>query len=87
MNISNTKVPTPIQVEPLNDLFLKVTFDDGTVKLNDIKPYLNKYDVFKQLLDKKIFNNVTCNRYGIVWNDEVDLSIYSIWENGKTITG
>lgn len=46
-----------INVEPLEDYKLLLTFDDNVKKIKDMKPYLDK-GVFKTLCDKKVFNNV-----------------------------
>ena len=44
--------------------------------------------IFQQLLDsKKLFSSVFVDKggYGIIWNDELDLSCDELWENGKEI--
>jgi len=86
MDIRKVKVPDAISVEPQEDMMLRVFFEDGTIKLHDVKPYLKKFKVFEQLQDPSIFNSVSVEGYGIVWNDDIDLSIYDVWETGVSVT-
>jgi len=70
----------------LSDLFLLAEFQDGTVKKYDVKPLMKKIPAF-QMLDyvPGLFNQVRVDTggYGIVWNDEVDLSCDELYYNGK----
>jgi hypothetical protein len=78
-------IPKIIKVEPLENMILLVVFEDGTRKLYNMKPLINKMEIFSELQNKSLFNMVKVDTggYGIVWNDEIDLSKYEIWNNGK----
>ena len=73
-------------IKPLSDLILLVEFQDGSVKKYDVKPLMKKIPVF-QMLDyvPGLFNQVHVDTggYGIVWNDEIDLSCDELYYNGK----
>ena len=72
-------------VSPLPDYKLSVQFSEGVTKLYDIKPLFEKLPVFKTLLDnpeKFAAVSVDVGGYGIVWNDELDLSCDELWDNG-----
>ena len=71
-------------VKPLKNMILDVVFNNGVNKKYDLKGLLEKYEVFKALKDEKTFNGVKVDTggYGIVWNDEIDLSSEEIWNNG-----
>ncbi|MDR0676743.1 MAG: DUF2442 domain-containing protein [Elusimicrobiota bacterium] len=75
------------EVEPQNDMILKVKFENGVTKLIDIKQYINIFKPFKKLKNKDLFSQAKLDvgGYGIVWNEEIDLGRYAIWEDGKTI--
>ena len=75
-------------VIPIDNMQLVVEFMDDNKKLYDIKPLTNKWSVFKGLYSKELFENVRVDfgGYGIVWNEEIDLSCNELWDNGKTIT-
>ena len=72
-------------VSPLKNKKLRVTFETGIIKLYDCTPLL-KEAPFIPLKDEYFFRNVhaDCSGYGIVWNDDVDLSESEIWINGIT---
>ena len=77
-------IPRIKEVKPLENLEILAIFQNDIVKKYDVKPLLKKYDVFKQLENPNLFNmvRVDCGGFGIVWNDEIDLSEYEIWQNG-----
>ena len=74
-------------VKPLSDMILYVEFINGEVKYYDVKPLLNKWEVFKDLKENNLFNLVSVDTggYGIVWNDYIDLACDELWENGKSV--
>ena len=75
-------------IEPLNDFMLRAVFENGTIKLYDVKPIMNKITDFQDLKNNKIFKNVKVDAggYGISWNDYLDLECTELWENGVTET-
>mgnify|MGYP003310059847 FL=1 len=74
-------------VYPLPDLKLCAVFREGVTKIYDVKPLLEKWEVFKELKDEDLFDSVHVDLggYGIIWNDRIDLSSDSIWEKGETV--
>ena len=75
-------------VNPMPDLRLCVQFAEGITKIYDIKPLLSKWTAFQALEDQpQLFSpvEVDVGGYGIIWNDELDLSCNELFENGKTI--
>ena len=73
-----------IEVEALKDYQLKLTFDNGEIKIKDMKPYLDK-GIFKKLKDINVFNNVKI-KYGTVsWENDIDMCADSLYETSKTI--
>ena len=75
------------KVVPLRDFMLLVQFSVGVTKIYDVKPLFNWRDVFNTLKNNELFYGVYVDvgGYGIVWNDDVDLSCEELWENGKEI--
>jgi len=76
------------KVEALPEYFIKVKFLGGDIKKYDIKKL---FDVFPQfnifLTDSKLFYDVKVDvgGYGIVWDDELDLSCDELWKNGVQV--
>lgn len=71
-------------VEPLQNLILRVTFENGIIKRYDVKPLTERINEFKPLFNNAIFRNVKTDfgGYGISWNDFLDLECTELWENG-----
>ncbi len=74
-------------VTPLKNYELSVQFSEGVTKKYDVKPLFDRYKIFNNLKDEKLFNKVHVGQggYGIIWNDEIDLSCDELYENGKIV--
>ena len=75
-------------VSPLPDYRLSVQFSEGVTKLYDLKPLFEKLPVFSMLSeDPALFSSVAVDvgGYGIIWDDELDLSCDELWENGTPV--
>ena len=73
------------KVKALPNLKLQVLFIGGAVKIYDVKPLLKKWEPFKifkkhPALFKKV--KVDAGGYGIIWNEDLDLSCNELWHNG-----
>lgn len=73
-------------IEPLDGLMLRAEFQDGTAKTYDVRPLMEKIPVFRMLeyvpgLFRQV--HVDTGGYGIMWNDEIDLSCDELYENGR----
>ena len=75
-------------VAPLSDFKLSVQFSEGVTKLYDVKPLFERISAFCYLKDSPSeFDcvSVDVGGYGIVWNDDLDLSCDELWENGTVV--
>ena len=65
---------------------LVALFANGTTKEYDVAPLVKSIPAFKALENEAVFDSVSVDTggYGIVWNDEIDLSCDEIWDNGVT---
>ena len=73
-------------VSALPEYKLSVEFCEGVTKIYDVKPLLEKETFFATFMDQpEVFASVSVDvgGYGIVWNDELDLSCDELWENGN----
>ena len=65
---------------------LEVTFQDGKVKSYDMSKLFDKYPQLEALNNRKLFlSGKLMGAYGIVWNDDLDIEVESIYEEGFTI--
>ena len=75
-------------VSALPEYKLSVQFSEGITKIYDVTPLFDKMPVFADLKDhaQEFFNvSVDVGGYGIVWNDDLDLSCDELWENGVQV--
>ena len=75
-------------VKALPDFVLSVEFEEGTTMLYDVKELFDRFPAFTALnVDEQLFQEVEVDRggYGIIWNDDLDLSSEELWNNGKSI--
>ncbi len=75
-------------VGALPEFRLCVQFAEGLTKIYDVKPLFEKWEPFKALAgDPALFSGVEVDAggFGIVWNDDLDLSCDELFENGRTV--
>ena len=75
-------------VRALPDYCLFVNFSEGVSKKYDVKLLFERYEAFRSFQNHpELFAEVQVDQggYGIMWNDDLDLSCDEIYENGKTI--
>lgn len=72
----------------LPDLKLSVLFANGATKIYDVAPLMERFDAFKRLEDPHLFESVEVDTggYGIIWDDDLDLSCDELWENGSIVS-
>ena len=72
-------------VSALPEYKLCVEFSEGVTKIYDVEPLFVRIPVFNKLkLYPEVFSSVIVDvgGYGIVWDDELDISCDELWENG-----
>jgi len=67
---------------------LLVRFENGAERVYDCRPILS-LPQFQLLTTPAFFRavRVDAGGYGISWNDDLDLSEYELWTNGKPVAG
>lgn len=78
--------PRILNAEAVGDRILRVTFTNGDLRDYDITPLLTK-PAFLPLCQPAFFKSFTIEPggYGIVWNDDIDLSEYELWSKGSAV--
>ena len=75
-------------VNALPNYQLSVQFAEGVTKIYDVKPLFCKCETFKALENApELFADVKVDigGYGIIWNDNINLSCDELFENGNTV--
>lgn len=77
------------RVSTLPEYQLIVEFCEGSAKIYDVSVLFDRIQEFYALKDPEILNKVTVDTcgYGVIWNDDLDLSSDELWENGILQTG
>ena len=74
-------------VTALPDYKLSVQFSEGVTKIYNLKELIKNNPIFHPLKNEKLFYDVEVDTggYGIIWNDDIDISCDELFEKGKTI--
>lgn len=68
-----------IDVKPLDDYKLLLTFENGENRIFDLKPYLDK-GIFKELRDEKKFRTVRISFDSVEWSNQADIDPEILYE-------
>lgn len=75
-----------IELNYLEGTKMEVTFQDGIVKQYDIAVLFDKYPQLRALTDRALFlSGKLMGAYGIMWTDDLDLEVETIYEDGTTV--
>ena len=75
-----------IDLKFLEGTALEVTFQDGIVKHYDMSMLFSKYPRLRALEDRSLFlSGKLMGAYGIMWNDDLDIEVETIYEDGDTV--
>ncbi len=79
--------PKVKSVKAVDDRILLVEFDNNIKKIYDISPLLGK-DMFTPLKNPAFFRAVKVDHggYAVVWNSDIDISEYELWNHGQLIS-
>ena len=74
-------------VTPLKDFKLSIQFAEGITKIYDMKKLIENNKIFADLKDINLFNSVEVDigGYGVIRNDDIDISCDELFENSKKI--
>ena len=65
---------------------LEVKFQDGIVKQYDMAQLFHKCPQLEALKDRSLFTSgKLMGSYGIMWNDDLDIEVETIYEEGFTV--
>lgn len=78
----NPRVKT---VKPKKEYKLYLEFDNGEVKVFDVKPFLSK-GIFKELQNPEIFNSVQVNDGSVQWSNEADFCPDTLYLESASVT-
>jgi hypothetical protein len=71
-------------VQPHPDYSLLLTFETGEQKCVDFRAELAE-PIFAPLKNPALFMQAKAKKYGVIWNDEMDISAEALYEMGSTV--
>ena len=74
--------PKAIEVKPLKDYNIEIKFDNGEIKILDIKPYF-KFKIFEELKEEDKFYRVKVSGLSIEWENGADICPDELYYNSK----
>jgi len=75
-----------VDVRFLQGTAMEVTFQGGEIKEYDMALLFEKYPSLHALEDRELFlSGKLMGGYGIVWNDELDIDMETVYEDGRTL--
>ncbi len=79
--------PKIISAQVIGDCTLLIKFSQSEVKKYDISKLLDN-PMFAKLQNPSFFKNfqIESGGYGLVWNEDIDISEYELWKNGVSCT-
>ena len=69
----------------VRDYILRLTFNDGAVKLVDFTPLMQK-GICRKLQDLNYFRNFTLDPFTVDWNNEIGFAPESLYERGISVS-
>jgi hypothetical protein len=84
IELAMNKIPRIKTVEAIGCSELRVRFQNDEERVYDCRPILSRPE-FHLLRDPAFFQavRVDAGGYGVSWNDDLDLSEYELWTNGR----
>jgi len=76
--------PRAVDVKPLKDYKLLVTFSNNETRIFDVKPYLD-FKPFEQLKNEEIFNTVRIGGLSVEWVTGQDICPDELYYNGSLL--
>lgn len=68
-----------VEVKPLDDYKLELTFENREIRIFDMKPYLDK-GIYKELKDESKFKSVRVSFDSIEWCNQADIDPEFLYE-------
>lgn len=73
------------EAEYMHDYTLKLTFNDGVVKIVDFTPLMQK-GICKKLQNMDYFRSFTLDPFTVDWNNEIGFAPESLYERGVAVS-
>jgi len=79
-------MPHVIEAEYIKDYTIKIKFNDKSVKIVDLKSYVERGGVFSNLQDKEFFKKFFIDLNTLCWPNGADIAPERLYEIGKEVS-
>ena len=69
-----------VKIHAIEDFHLELEFENGEIRIFDMRPYLNK-NPFKKLKNKNIFECASINYGTVVWPGNIDIAPETLYDS------
>ncbi len=80
-------MPHVIDAVYLEDYLIRITFNDGQIKVVDFQPYAKRKGVFSLLKDKTYFRKFFIDLHTVCWPNGADVAPERLYELGQPVEG
>ncbi len=65
---------------------LRLTFNDGSVKIFDCEPLIERYKIFEPLRNDEVFENISLDGWTVTWlNGTIDIAPEHLYSEGVAV--
>jgi hypothetical protein len=76
-------IPHVVEAQYVKDYKIKIKFNDGSLKVVDLRPYLEKGGIFEPLRDEEFFKRFFIDLNTLCWPNGADIAPERLYEIGN----
>ena len=78
-------IPHVVEGKHVKDYTIEVKFNDGTVRIVDFRPYVDRGGIFSELKDQEYFKRFFIDLNTVCWPNGADVAPERLYELGKPV--
>ena len=78
-------IPHVVDAYYLKDYSIRLKFNDGTLRIVDLEPYIERGGVFEDLKDKDFFKKFFIDLNTLCWPNGADIAPERLYEIGRPV--
>lgn len=80
----NNQLKWVVAAQAHDNYMLHLTFNDGSQRIFDCKPLIEKYQMYAPLRDKSVFDNISLDGWTVSWlNGTIDIAPEHLYQMGQ----
>jgi len=78
-------MPHVVEGRHVKDYIIELKFNDGTVRIVDFEPYIDRGGIFSDLKDEEYFKKFFIDLNTVCWPNGADIAPERLYELGKLV--